>query len=51
MKDKVVAICTPEKLTDGNIHDLRNQLRSVLARYVLERTGRRPVIVAVICEI
>lgn len=51
MKEKVVAICTPEKLADGNLHDLRNQMRSVLYRYVVERTGRRPVIMAVICEI
>ncbi len=51
MKEKVVAICTPEKLADGNLHDLRNQMRSVLSRYVVERTGRRPVIMAVICEI
>lgn len=51
MKEKVVAICTPEKLADGNLHDLRNQIRTVLSRSVIERTGRRPVIMAVICEI
>ena len=51
MKEKVVAICTPERLSDGNLHDLRNQMRSVLSRYVVERTGRRPVIMAVICEV
>ena len=51
MKEKVVAICTPERLSDGSLHDLRNQVRSVLSRYVVERTGRRPVIMAVICEV
>lgn len=51
MKEKVVALCTPEKLSDGNLHDLRNQMRSVLSKYVVERTGRRPVIMAVICEV
>jgi len=51
MKEKVVAICTPEKLADGSLHDLRNQIRTVLSRYVMERTGRKPVIMALICEI
>ncbi|NLF80570.1 MAG: ribonuclease J, partial [Clostridia bacterium] len=30
MKEKAVALCTPEKLADGNIHDLRNQMRNTL---------------------
>lgn len=51
MKEKAVALCTPEKLADGNIHDLRNQMRNTLSRYVVERTGRRPIIIPVICEI
>ncbi|MBQ1502074.1 MAG: RNase J family beta-CASP ribonuclease [Firmicutes bacterium] len=51
MKEKVVAICTPEKLADGSLHDLRIQIRTVLSRYVMERTGRRPVIMAIICEV
>ena len=51
MKAKVVEICSPEKLEDGNLHDLRNQIRNVLSRYVVERTGRRPVIMPVIYAI
>ncbi|MEG1996837.1 MAG: ribonuclease J [Clostridiales bacterium] len=50
-KEKVAALCTDQRLTDGNLYDLRNQLRSVLGRFVLERTGRRPVIIDVINEV
>lgn len=48
MKEKVVALATPERLADGNINDLRNQIRSQLSRFVVERTGRRPVIMTAI---
>ncbi|MCR4962733.1 MAG: ribonuclease J [Firmicutes bacterium] len=50
-KEKVAALCTDQRLTDGSLYDLRNQLRSVLGRFVLERTGRRPVIIDVINEV
>ncbi len=51
MKDRVEALATPERLANGNLHDLRNQIRSMLNRFVMERTRRRPVIVTVIDEI
>jgi ribonuclease J len=51
MKEKAVTLCTPEKLADSSIHDLRNQMRNTLSRYVVERTGRKPIIIPVICEI
>lgn len=51
MKEKVVALCTAERLTDGNLNDLRNQVRAVLSRFVMERTRRKPVIMTVISEV
>ena len=51
IKDKVAAICTEERLSDGNLHDLRNQVRSAVGKLVMERTGRRPVIMAAIYEV
>ena len=51
MKEKVLALCTPENLADGSLNDLRNQVRTKLAKFVLERTGRRPVIMAVISQV
>ena len=51
MKNKVAALCTPERLADGSLHDLQNQVRSGISRFVLERTGRRPVVMAVVSEV
>lgn len=48
MKEKVVALSTPERLADSNINDLRNQIRSQLSKFVIERTGRRPVIMVAV---
>ena len=51
IKEKVIALCTMEKLTSFNNYDLSNQVRSTLARFLLERTGRRPVILPIISEV
>ena len=51
IKEKVAAICTEERLRDGSLHDLRNQVRSAVGKLVLERTGRRPVIMAALNEV
>ena len=51
MKEKVVAICTAEHLAEINPHDLGNQIRSSLAKYVLERTGRKPMIMALVSQV
>lgn len=51
IKEKVAAICTGERLSDGNLHDLRNMVRSAVGKLVMERTGRRPVIMAAIYEV
>jgi len=51
MKAKVMTLCTPERLTDGSLHDLHNLLKNNLGRFVLERTGRRPVIMTLINEV
>lgn len=50
-KEKVAALCTDERLIDGSLHDLRNQLRSVLSRFVQERTGRKPAIIEIVNEV
>ena len=51
MKEKVVALCTPENLADGSLNDLRNQIRTRLTKFVQERTGRKPVILAVVNQV
>ena len=51
IKEKVTAICTEERLRDGSLHDLRNLVRSAVGKMVLERTGRRPVIMAALNEV
>jgi ribonuclease J len=51
IKDKVTALCTEERLRDGSLHELRNQIRSAVGKLVLERTGRRPVIMAAVNEV
>lgn len=51
IKEKVAGLCTEEKLANGSNYDLCNQVRSVLARYLQERTGRRPVILPIITEV
>ena len=51
MKEKVVALCTPENLADGSLNDLRNQIRIRLTKFVQERTGRKPVILAVVNQV
>jgi ribonuclease J len=51
IKEKVTGLCTKENLTDGNTYDLSNRVRSALARFLLERTGRRPVILPIITEV
>ena len=51
IKEKVTALCTEERLRDGSLHDLRNQIRSAVGKLVLERTGRRPVIMAAVNEV
>ncbi|MDO4581256.1 MAG: ribonuclease J [Bacillota bacterium] len=51
MKEKVVALCTEQNLADGNLYDLRNQIRTGISRFVMERTKRRPVVMAVIVEV
>ena len=51
IKEKVAGLCTEQKLADGNTHDLVNQVRSTLARFLVERTGRRPVILPIITEV
>ncbi len=50
-KQKVTALCTPEKLTDGSTYDLVNQVRMTLTRFLQERTGRRPIILPIITEV
>ncbi|MBQ6808838.1 MAG: RNase J family beta-CASP ribonuclease [Firmicutes bacterium] len=51
MKEKVLALCSPETLADGSLNDLRNQVRSKMSKFVQERTGRKPVIMAVISQV
>ena len=51
IKEKVAALCTEENLADGSTYDLSNRVRTTLARFLLERTGRRPVILPIISEV
>lgn len=51
MKEKVLALCSPEALADGSLNDLRSQVKSKLAKFVMERTGRRPVIMVLISRV
>ena len=51
IKEKVVALCTTQNLADGSTYELGNRLRTSLARFLLERTGRRPVILPIITEV
>jgi ribonuclease J len=51
IKEKVADLCTMENLTEGSTYDLSNRVRTTLARFLLERTGRRPVILPIITEV
>jgi len=51
IKEKVAGLCTAENLADGSTYDICNQVRVTLARFLLERTGRRPVILPIIAEV
>jgi ribonuclease J len=51
IKEKVTGLCTAENLADGSTYELSNRVRTALARFLLERTGRRPVILPIITEV
>jgi ribonuclease J len=51
IKEKVAALCTAKTLTDSSTYDLSNRVRASLARFLLERTGRRPVILPILTEV
>ena len=51
IKERVTGLCTAEDLAEGKTYDLSNRIRGALARFLLERTGRRPVILPIITEV
>ena len=51
IKEKVTGLCTEQDLAEGSAYDLSNRMRVALARFLLERTGRRPVILPIITEV
>ncbi|MCL1975326.1 MAG: ribonuclease J [Firmicutes bacterium] len=51
IKERVTVLCSVENLAECSTYDLSNRVRSTLARFLLERTGRRPVILPIISEV
>jgi len=50
-RKKVASICTKEILSEGDLNVARAQIRSSLSRFLVDRTGRRPIVLPVLTEV